>query len=313
MPDTRLSPVTMWAIMIAAFCIVVLGATAIAPAFTDTQQEEGIGALLQKPFDDPNNVGNSVQTFLVAMGGALVLGLLIGGFIRWILKKKIQIAVRVIVAACLFLILSTTFAAIATTLLGSQASLWPVLVVALALAVAQYVYPEYWVIDVISILAAVGISALIGSSLGLLPAIILLALFSIYDFVAVLCSGWMKNMAQGSADLKLPSMFILPYDLSTSYRSTTIMMGNQKKNFMILGTGDFIFPAVLAVASVQVLHSTTILGTILLGILAAYTLMFLMLKFYPAKIQLLPGLPFLCSGAVLGLVIPSIILGVSWI
>jgi presenilin-like A22 family membrane protease len=314
MPETKLSLPTMWAIIIAVFCIVALGAIAIAPAFTSTPEEHGVGSLLQKPFDNPSDIGNSVQTFLIAMGGALAIGLLMGGFLRWILHKEIKVAVRVIVSCCVFLILCVTFAAITTAVLGTLGSYGiGVIFLALGITVVQYFYPEYWVIDAISILVAVGISALIGSSMGLVPAMILLCLFSTYDFIAVVCTNFMKNMAQGSSDLKLPSMFILPYDLGTSYIESTVDMCAGKKNFMILGTGDLVFPTVLAVSATQILHNFTITISIIIGILVAYSVMFVMLKCYPQKFKLLPGLPFLCGGAILGLVISSFILGISWL
>lgn len=317
MPETNLHPLTMWAIIILAFCAVALGAILISPAFSSSAPTTGVGAMLQKPFDNPDDVGNSVQTFLIAMTGALSIGLVIGGFLRWILKKEVKVAVRVIVSICIAMILGVTLTAATAVWLGPDTPLglwgWVALLVAAILTAIQYVYPEYWVIDVISILAAVGISALIGSSLGIIPAIVLLILFSIYDFIAVMCSGWMKKMAQGSADLKLPSMFILPYNLSTSYISTNLYVGEGRKNFMILGTGDFVFPSVLAVSATLIINNIFVSTGIILGILAAYTVMFAMLKLYPERIKLLPGLPFLCSGAILGLIVPSFILGISWL
>lgn len=314
---TKLSPITMWAIVIAAFCIVAVGAVAVSGAFSTTADDTGVGAMLQKPFDDKEDVGNSVQTFLIAMVGALLIGLLMGGILRWILKKEVRIAVRVIVSFCVFLVLSVTLAAIGSTLLGPAAirGLPGILVLLMAAGITalQYFYPEYWVIDVVSILTAVGISALIGSSLGILPVIILLVLFSIYDFIAVLCSGWMKSMAQGSADLKLPSMFILPYDTTTSYRTGTINMSEGKKSFLILGTGDFIFPTVLVVSAALNIKEPIVTYGIVVGILLAYTVMYAMLKYYPEKIRLLPGLPFLCGGAVLFMFLTSISMGVSFL
>lgn len=316
MQGTRLSPNLMWAIIVVVFWVVAIAAIAIAPAFT-TNTSTGMGAMLQKPFNDPSDISNSTQTFFISMAGAALMGLLLGGFLRWILKKEVKVAVRVIVSICIFLILSVTFVALATTLYGPDIlrtpSSWLLLLPPLVLAGAQYIYPEYWVIDVVSILAAVGISALLGSSLGLVPTIILLTLFSIYDLIAVTATSWMKKMAQGSADLKLPSMFVLPYDLTTSYRHTDIGLDAGKKNFMILGTGDLVFPTVLAVSANIVLQNNIITGSIIFGISVAYTVMFLMLKHYPERFKLLPGLPFLCGGAVLSLICSSMAMGIKWL
>jgi presenilin-like A22 family membrane protease len=118
----------------------------------------------------------------------------------------------------------------------------------------------------------------------------------------------MKNLARGSANLRLPSMFILPYDLKSSYCECGLDFGG-KKNFMIIGTGDFIFPAVLAVSVWLRTQNTFAVCAISLGIILAYSLMFLMLRYYPDKFRLLPGLPFLCSGAILGLVIFNLTTG----
>ena len=302
----KLSNFMVWATISCVFLVVIIGAVLISPTFVDTPSSNGaVGALLQKPFENPDDIANSLQTFAIAMGSALTFGLVIGGFLRWILKRPVRIAIRIAVAFCVFLILSVTLVAIFTSITGTLSTGLSSLAFlgALTLAIIQYFYSEWFVIDTVVILVAIGITALLGASLGIIPVIVLLILFSIYDFVAVILSGFMKGLAQGSADLRLPSMFILPYDLGSSYCQSGINFVAEKRDFMVLGTGDLIFPSILAVSVWLRLQNIFAVGAVSLGIILAYSLMFVMLKYYPGKFKFLPGLPFLCSGAILGLVI----------
>jgi len=315
MTNTTLSNTTLWAIISAMFATVIVGAVFISPAFTSTPDGSFVGSFVEKPFDNPDDIGNSLTTFAMALGGAVVFGVLVGGFLRWVLKRKIEIAIRAAVTLCVFLVMSVTLVAVTRVVGHLGVGDWGLAVVGLAaiLAMTQYVWPEWYVVNVVAILSAIGLAAFLGSSMGVVPVMILLGLFSIYDFIAVLCSKWMKNLAQGSANLRLPSMFVLPIDWKTSYLATDIDFSSARKQFMVLGTADFIFPAVLVVAAYMKTASMPLLVTMTLGVVASYTVMFAILKWGPAKYKLLPGLPFLTAGSVLGLVIPSFILGISWI
>lgn len=316
MTNTTLSNTTLWAVISLMFLVVIAGAVFIAPAFTSTPQAGLVGSFLEKPFDNPNDIANSLQTFGMALGGAVVFGLLVGGFLRWILKRKIEIAIRGAVTFCVFLIMSVTFVALVTQTVQPAAISGVGLIgigLAAVLAITQYIFPEWYIIDVVAILSAIGLAAFLGSSMGIIPILVLLGLFSVYDFVAVLCSKWMKRLAQGSANLKLPSMFVLPKDLKTSYIDDEIDFSAGKKQFMILGTADFIFPTVLVVAAYLKTANLVLLVDMSIGIVASYTVMFIILKYGPEKYRLLPGIPFLTTGVVLGLVAPSFYYGFSWI
>ena len=306
----KLSNFSMWSIMSAVFLMVIIGGVLIAPVFVKTPAGQGIvGALLQKPFNNSEDIGNALQTFGMAMIGALVFGIVVGGFLRWILKRPIRIAIRVAVSACVFLILSVTLVSIFTAAWGILSTELTILAFALALALTaiQYFYPEWYVIDLIAVLVGIGVAALLGASLGILPAVILMILFSIYDFSAVILSKFMKNLAQGSADLRLPSMLVIPYDLKESYRDSGLNLNLKEKNFLILGTGDLIFPAILPISVYLRTQNLFLLAAITFGILWAYTVMFVMIKYYPNKFRLLPGLPFLCGGAIISMLIFNLV------
>jgi presenilin-like A22 family membrane protease len=134
----------MWATMSAVFLVVIIGGVLIAPVFVNTPASGGVvGALLQT---------------------ALAFGLIIGGFLRWILKRPIQIAIRVAVAFCVFLILSVTLVAMFSAAYGTLPTILSLIAFAgaIGLTITQYFYPEWFVLDLVAILVAIGVSALLG-------------------------------------------------------------------------------------------------------------------------------------------------------
>ncbi|WP_247008970.1 presenilin family intramembrane aspartyl protease PSH [Halorientalis litorea] len=86
-----------------------------------------------------------------------------------------------------------------------------------ALAVALYVYPEWYVIDAAGVVMGAGAAGLFGISFGLLPAILLLIALAVYDAISVYGTEHMLELADGVMDLKMPIILVIPLTLSYSF------------------------------------------------------------------------------------------------
>ncbi|MBI2676419.1 MAG: hypothetical protein HYX21_00485 [Candidatus Yanofskybacteria bacterium] len=100
------------------------------------------------------------------------------------------------------------------------------------------------------ILGITGISSMLGLSLTPMTAVILLALFSVYDIIAVYFTGHMIKMAENMIQSKAIFGLIIPNKFSDFKEKTGKMrLGEQ---FMILGSGDVALPLILVSSLVRV-------------------------------------------------------------
>ncbi|MEF8888073.1 MAG: presenilin family intramembrane aspartyl protease PSH [Haloarculaceae archaeon] len=97
----------------------------------------------------------------------------------------------------------------------------PVNVLAVALAVglagALYVYPEWYVVDAAGIVMGVGAAGLFGINFGILPALVLLTVLAVYDAISVYGTEHMLTLASGVMDLRVPVVLVVPLTLSYSF------------------------------------------------------------------------------------------------
>jgi len=97
----------------------------------------------------------------------------------------------------------------------------PVNVLAVALAVglagALYVYPEWYVVDAAGVVMGVGAAGLFGINFGILPALVLLSVLAVYDAISVYGTEHMLTLASGVMDLRVPVVLVVPLTLSYSF------------------------------------------------------------------------------------------------
>ncbi|MFB6296639.1 MAG: presenilin family intramembrane aspartyl protease PSH [Halobacteriales archaeon] len=85
-----------------------------------------------------------------------------------------------------------------------------------AVFVALFAYPEWYVIDAAAVIAGAAIIAQFGNGLGPLPALVFLVGMAAYDAYAVYVSEHMQQLGGGIGELKLPMMYVVPPTLSFS-------------------------------------------------------------------------------------------------
>jgi presenilin-like A22 family membrane protease len=171
----------------------------------------------------------------------------------------------------------------------------------LALALLLYKYPEWYVIDATGLVIGGGAAALFGISLGILPVLLLLAILMVYDAIAVYKTKHMVALAESVIDLHMPVLFVLPRKWSFS-----LLRGDEMEDGFYMGLGDAIIPTVLVVSANYMQGFVHYFGLInapalgaLIGTLAGYAV----LSRIAGRGKPHAGLPFLNSGAILGVAI----------
>lgn len=292
----RISPFAMVLFIIAIQLIALL----LASPF----QASGVVA-----FSNPQSVFNPLYYVVLILIFTAFLLLVIRLGKRWV----IQVIIGLVIIATLYFVYSSV-------LLNFTGNGWLIAIAATAAtAFFLFYYPEWYVIDLVGILIGAGAAAIFGISFAVLPALILLIALGIYDFVAVYETKHMISLAEGVVDSNLPVLFVLPRDRGYSHvkwsKEASQATGGEKlekREAFFMGLGDAVIPTVLVI-SANTFLSAPMFGLInvpalgaAIGTLAGYlALMFFVLKGKPQA-----GLPFLNSGAIVGLLIASYLVGV---
>jgi presenilin-like A22 family membrane protease len=170
--------------------------------------------------------------------------------------------------------------------------------------------PEWYVIDISGILTGAGAIAILGISLSVFLVIILLIGMAIYDAISVYQTKHMIELADTLVDLRLPIMFVIPkkreYSLIKETKSLKEKLKEgEERGAFFMGLGDIVFPGILAISAFHNLTSNGLLIalSVMLGTLLGFAL--LMKSVIKGKPQ--AGLPYLCTGAILGYLVSSYI------
>ncbi len=259
--------------------------------------------------EDPDSVWNTIY----------YIGLILGftGVILYAFKKNIKWMIHGFILFSVGATLYYVFLAIFAIFMDETASIILTLALSLALTVLLYLFPEWYVIDIIGILIGAGVTAIIGISFGVMPTLILLILLAVYDAISVYQTKHMLALAEGVMDMKVPILFVIPNHLNFSFREYKYEKDAKREAFF-MGLGDAIMPTILVV-SANVFITEGYMNLPLIGLLnmpalgaALGTIVgFIALMAVVAKGNPQAGLPFLNTGAILGYVVGCLAAGVS--
>jgi len=147
----------------------------------------------------------------------------------------------------------------ATEFGGNLATLFAFLVAGL-LVYTLVKYPEWYVVDAIGIVTAVGVTAIMGISFAILPAILLLAGLAVYDAWAVYRTKHMVALADELTSQRLPVLLVIPKHANYSFRKQKSLREQvekgEEREAMFIGLGDLIIPGVMSVSAFTWLDST---------------------------------------------------------
>jgi presenilin-like A22 family membrane protease len=291
--------------VVALFLVVQFGALALLQPF------ESAG--LQST-EDPQNPLNSilyVALLLVATGGILL-----------VIKYDQQWILRAFILFTSGFIASYVFAVVLPPLLVGGVNV-AAYVPAVALVVALYAYPEWWVIDAAGAVLGMGAAALFGISFGILPAIVLLSVLAVYDAISVYGTEHMLTLASGVMELRLPIVLVVPAtrgysfldeseDVAESAEGNEMDEGEEERGAYFIGLGDAVMPTILVASAAFFLDAPSVLGveipalTAMVGTLLG--LLVLMRMVFAGRAH--AGLPLLNGGAIAGYLVGALAVGI---
>lgn len=255
-------------------------------------------------FENPNDPFNVVYFFVTLVGVTAVL-LLTAKFWK---KRVVQIIMLGSMGYLAFFVFYVLLAIVVPELLALVISVGA----AAVLVVLLVKYPEWYVIDVCGVLLGVGSIAMLGVSLSVFLVIILLAGLAVYDVISVFGTKHMIDLADVVFfDLKLPVMLVVPKKLGFSLIHETkslkekLQSGEEREAFF-MGLGDVVMPGMLVVSAFYNIASGGLI--VALSVLFGTLVGFGVLVVFLVRGRPLPGLPFLCSGAILGYLVSSYLL-----
>jgi len=259
--------------------------------------------------EDPDSIWNTIYYIGLILGFTGVILYAFKKNIKWVIHGFILFSV----GATLYYVFLATFA----IFMNETASIILTLALSLALTVLLYLFPEWYVIDIIGILIGAGVTAIIGISFGVMPTLILLILLAVYDAISVYQTKHMLALAEGVMDMKVPILFVIPNHLNFSFRDYKYEKDAKREAFF-MGLGDAVMPTMLVV-SANVFITEGYMNLPLIGLLnmpalgaALGTIVgFAILMAVVARGNPQAGLPFLNTGAILGYVAGCLAVGVS--
>ncbi len=276
------------------FVIIHLLSLLIAKPFEDT----GLTV-----FDNPNDISNLIIFFVIMLAVTGTI-LLIAKFWK---KQLIQV---VILGSIAYTSLFVFYP------LLSSVALYPIsLLLSIAatgiLVVALIKFPEWYIINLCGIIVGVGAIGIFGISLSVFLVIVMLIGLAIYDAISVYKTKHMIDLADAVMDLKLPVMLVVPKTRTYSILKETKglkekLEDKEEREAFFMGLGDIVMPGILVVSSFYNIPDNGLLIAlaVMIGTLVGFAvLMSVVIKGKPQA-----GLPYLCSGAILGYVISSILL-----
>ena len=254
-------------------------------------------------FENPNDPTNIIVFFVIMMAVTLTI-LLIAKFWK---KEFIQVIILGSIGYTSFFVFYILLNSIAPNLIASLLAI----AAATALIVVLFRYPEWYVINLCGIIVGVGAIGLFGVSLSIFLVIILLIVLSIYDAISVYKTKHMIDLADAVMDLKLPEMMVVPknrgYSLLEEQKGLKEKIeGGEEREAFFLGLGDIVMPGILVVSAYYNIETNGFL--IALSVIVGTLIGFAVLMSVVMKGKPQAGLPYLCSGAILGYVVSSLLL-----
>ncbi|MCX6643138.1 MAG: presenilin family intramembrane aspartyl protease [Candidatus Bathyarchaeota archaeon] len=250
------------------------------------------GAILFEDPNDPFNLLSIVTTTLMFSGAILVFAKL--RLIR-ILKIVFLFSTGSMIMIVVYFL---TIGVIADPLATILSSLFTVGLITLLVK-----HPEWYIVDITGVILGVGSAALFGISLNVPLVVILLTIMAVYDAISVYKTRHMIALADTFVALRIPAMLVVPNSRGYSFMADTQSLKSEPKQggrraAFFLGLGDIVFPGILVVS---VFNNITGNGlTIAFSVMAGTLLGYIVLLRFAAGGKPQAGLPFLCTGALVG-------------
>ena len=176
------------------------------------------------------------------------------------------------------------------------------LIFSLSLVSFYVIWPRVWFHNLILILTLPGIATLLGASLNPWTAVLILIIMSVYDYVAIYKSKHMVRMTK--AMISGRAIFAMIFPKHWHGFKSHLNEAHPGEGFMMLGTGDFVFPLIMVTSAYAIspVAAWLVFSFALIGLLLMH------LIFVSQKIRRpMPALPPLAAFSIFGFLLAIIL------
>jgi len=252
----------------------LLGMQAATVMFPLMYPPPGEEQVIQPIVSNPQSPYASAQLFVYI--------LIMTGVLLVLMRLGLGIIIRILLSFSII-----TGIILSTTLLFD----WLGLILA-AILILLYILrrKDYNVVNIALVFTIAGIGAILGSSLSIIPALILVVIISVYDYISVYITKHMVAIAE-NAKGTMPLMFLIP-------------IGDKELG---LGTGDIAIPLTVCVSILKDYGVGYAIPTALGGLMGLMALFFYVEQ--KKEHAAMPALPPITAGLLLALGLCFLILG----
>ncbi len=237
---------------IAAMAAILVGCQILAIALSPLFFEGGFQA-----FPNPGDVTNTaIYIVMILAFTAVILGLVRyrrQNLAKYVIMASIFLTLAFILLLPLYFgLLYASGGAIDGDLLVNVSTLISFVLAGLIVYVLVK-FPEWYVVDAVGIMTAAGVTAILGISFGIVPAILLLLALAVYDAWAVYRTKHMITLADELTSQRLPILLVIPKKAGYSFREQKSLKeqvaSGEEREAMFIGLGDLIIPGILSVSA----------------------------------------------------------------
>lgn len=243
----------------------------------------GLLGFMSVALADPEEEINVVYFMAMIVVTAILLLIVLTLPVRDIIIKVLEFLATVVATSVVFFVILFMFSVPYSDVIG--------LALGLLLYASRAVFPQAR--NILAMVAAAGVGALIGFSIDPFPIILLVIAISVYDIIAV---WWTRHMVEFARYFsRVPTTFVITAAelREVSVRRKGRIVKEVRPSIMQLGTGDLSVPATLAV-SVYKLGSIFFSAAALAGAAAG---LYIILRRAEREKKVFPAMPSiaLCS------------------
>ncbi len=164
---------------------------------------------------------------------------------------------------------------------------------------------DWYVVDVAGFFLSAGVASIWATIIGVWASVVFLAVFAVYDYIAVYRTRHMISLAGTAMESRLPMLFVFPSQRGTKLDQITFPSSQDApaekrgSGTFILGFGDIVFPCIM-VASSALYGRSNIVPFLLLPLVGAIA--GIMVLLFTKISRPAPGLPFINTGAIAGFI-----------
>lgn len=268
-------------------------------------------------FEDPESVATPIWYFALIILVTVVILLMIKLRRRRVIKHVILVAFGLTLLMVFDVLFILVFDRLSVDMnVATWASFILATIIAAALTILLYKYPEWYVVDFVGVCVAAAVAAILGISLSILPVFVLLIILAIYDAISVYKTKHMITLADAVTQERLPVLLVVPTRKGYSFLKQKSLKDQikkkKKREAVFMGLGDIAIPGVLVVSAFSFLGTDGAIFSfsnllVAIGTLVGCLVGFLILMRFVLKGNPQAGLPLLNGGSIAGYVISYMI------